>query len=401
MATARQFALFDTSIGRCGIAWGTRGIACVQLPEKDDRATRARLLTRFPDAENGEPPAAVTRAIAAIQALLGGERRRLDDVPLDMEGVPAFHRKVYAAARAIPPGETLSYGDLAERVGSPGGARAVGQALGKNPFAIVVPCHRVLAAGGRTGGFSANGGVATKLRMLAVEGARHADQKAAFEGDGVFPFDPAAAVEHLCSVDPALRRLIDAVGPFRMQLKQTPSIFGALVEAIVYQQLTGKAAATIHSRLCALFPRAHQGPSAEQILRAPIEQLRSAGLSNAKALSLKDLAAKSKAGLVPTLREAHGMDDEALIERLTEVRGIGRWTVEMLLMFRLGRPDVLPVDDYGVRKGFGVVLRKAELPSKADVAARGARWKPYRSVASWYLWRAAERGKVKKAARAV
>jgi methylated-DNA-[protein]-cysteine S-methyltransferase len=393
-----EFSLFDTAIGRCAIAWGPGGIVGVQLPEGGDAAIRARMRARFPGASDGAPTEPVQRSIESIQALLRGEvspddTSHLDAIPLDMTGVPPFHRKVYALARTIPPGETLSYGDVAERLGSPGSARAVGQALGKNPFAIVVPCHRVLAANGRVGGFSASGGVATKLRMLSIEGARARDAAPLFEGDGAFGFDPAAAIAQLREADPVLGRLIDEVGPFRMQLKRMPSLFAALVEAIVYQQLTGRAAATIHSRVCALFPRAHAGPSAEQILRATPEQLRGAGLSRAKVLALKDLAAKAKARRVPTLAEAHGMDDEVLIERLTEVRGIGRWTVEMLLMFRLGRPDVLPVDDYGVRKGFGVAFRKRDLPSKKDVEKHGERWKPYRTAASWYLWRAAERSK--------
>src|SRR6201999_1121329 len=124
----------------------------------------------------------------------------------------SFHQRVYALARRIPSGATLTYGEVATRIGSPGAARAVGQALGRNPFAIVVPCHRVLAAGGRTGGFSANGGVATKRRVRSIEGARHADAKAEFEGDGTFGFDPEAALEHLRRADPKLGRLIDEVG---------------------------------------------------------------------------------------------------------------------------------------------------------------------------------------------
>ncbi|HVW29298.1 MAG TPA: methylated-DNA--[protein]-cysteine S-methyltransferase [Polyangiaceae bacterium] len=394
MSAPAEFALFDTSIGRCAVAWSARGIVGIQLPEGGDAATRARIQKRFPGAQSAEPPAKVKTAISDMQALLKGEARGLESIELDMDGVPPFHRRVYAVARAIPPGRTSSYGEIATRAGAPGGARAVGQALGRNPFAIVVPCHRVLAAGGRTGGFSANGGVATKLRMLSIEGARHAEAKAEFEGDGAFGFDVDVALAHLRDADPKLAKLIEKVGPFRMRLKQTPSLFGALVEAIVYQQLTGKAAATIHSRLCALFPRAHLGPSAEQILRATEEQLRGAGLSRAKTASLKDLATKAKAHVVPTLREAHSTSDEELIGRLTEVRGIGRWTVEMLLMFRLGRPDVLPVDDYGIRKGFGVAFGYGdELPTKQDVTKRGERWKPYRTVASWYLWRAAEGAK--------
>ena len=184
--------------------------------------------------------------------------------------------------------------------------------------------------------------------------------------------------------------MIDAVGPFRMQLKQTPSVFVALAEAIVYQQLTAKAAGTIYARLCALFPRGEAGPTPEQILRASDEKLRSAGLSRPKLLALRDLARRAKAGEIPTLAEARAMEDAALVERLTEVRGIGRWTVEMLLMFRLGRPDVLPADDYGIRKGFAAAFRKRALPAPRDLEKRAERWRPYRTVASWYLWRVLE-----------
>ncbi|MGH7789051.1 MAG: methylated-DNA--[protein]-cysteine S-methyltransferase, partial [Candidatus Binatia bacterium] len=309
---------------------------------------------------------------------------------LDMDEVSPFHRRVYEAARAIPPGQTRTYGELATALDAPGAARAVGQALGRNPFAIVVPCHRVLAAGGRMGGFSADGGIATKRRMLEIEGRRVAPQLALFDGDGTFGFDPAVAIAHLRAADAALARVIDAAGPFRMEIKRTTSLFGALAEAIVYQQLTGKAAATIYGRVCALFPRAHAGPTPQHILRASDEALRGAGLSRPKILALRDLARRAADGELPTLAEAHRMDDAEIVARLVAVRGIGRWTAEMLLMFRLGRPDVLPVDDYGVRKGFAAAFRKRALPAPADVEKRGARWKPYRTVASWYLWRAAE-----------
>jgi methylated-DNA-[protein]-cysteine S-methyltransferase len=169
---ASGLALFDTAIGRCGVAWGGHGVAGIQLPEASDRDTLARMFHRFPTAAELVPPPEVQVVIDRISALLRGETSDLGTVALDMDGVPEFHRRVYEAARAIPPGKTLSYGDIAKRVGAPGAARAVGQALGRNPFPIVVPCHRVLAAGGKIGGFSAQGGVATKRRMLAIEGAR-------------------------------------------------------------------------------------------------------------------------------------------------------------------------------------------------------------------------------------
>ena len=388
--TAQEFAVFDTAIGRCAIAWGPRGILAVQLPEGRDADTRARVLRQHPGAHEARPSADMQHAMDAIVALLRGTHVDLSTLPLDMAAVPDFHRRVYDVARTIPPGKTLSYGEIADRLGSRGLSRAVGQALGRNPFPIVVPCHRVLAAGGRVGGFSASGGITTKLRLLAIEGRHASTTPSLFDGDGAFGFDRAEAVAHVRDSDPVMARLIDAVGPFDMALKTTPSLFVALAESIVYQQLTGKAAATIFARVRALFADAHRGPTPQQILRVSDERLRGAGLSNAKLLALRDLARRSVDGSVPTLAQAQQMDDDTVIERLTEVRGIGRWTVEMLLMFRLGRPDVLPVDDYGVRQGFAIAFRKRKLPLPKVLAKYGQRWAPYRTVASWYLWRAVD-----------
>ncbi len=160
-----RYALFDTALGTCAIAWGAGGVTGVQLPEGDAEATRARLLRHHPDAVEDAPPPAAD----AIRALLDGEAVDLGSVELDTTRVPAFARRVYEVARTIAPGETLTYGEIAERVGARGEARAVGQALGRNPYPLVVPCHRVVAANGRTGGFSAHGGVATKLRLLEIE----------------------------------------------------------------------------------------------------------------------------------------------------------------------------------------------------------------------------------------
>lgn len=164
-----RFALFETAIGPCVIAWGGHGVVGVGLPETSERATRARLLRRFPDAQETSPPASVQEAIGRIAALLAGEASDLSAVALDMERVPEFNRRVYAIARTIAPGAMLSYGEIAAQLGDPLLARDVGQAMGQNPFPIVVPCHRVRAAGGKLGGFSANGGRVTKQRLLAIE----------------------------------------------------------------------------------------------------------------------------------------------------------------------------------------------------------------------------------------
>jgi len=165
-------ALFASAVGTCGIVWTVRGIAGVQLPESSAEATRARLRRRFDDAREATPPVAVQRAIDAIAALLRGDGADLGFIAVDIDALPAFHRRVYAIARTIPPGATMTYGEIAERLGDRSLARAVGQALGDNPVPLIVPCHRVLAAGGKSGGFSANGGVTTKLRLLTIEGAQ-------------------------------------------------------------------------------------------------------------------------------------------------------------------------------------------------------------------------------------
>jgi methylated-DNA-[protein]-cysteine S-methyltransferase len=170
--TGSGLCVFDTAIGPCGIAWSGDAIASSQLPEHDDDGTMRRLLRRHPEWHEAEPPAWVKRVIERVQALLEGAHDDLADVPLDMQGEPEFHRRVWEITRAIPPGRTLTYGDIAQQLGDPGCARAVGQALGANPFAPIVPCHRVLGAGNSGTGFSATGGVATKLKMLEIERAQ-------------------------------------------------------------------------------------------------------------------------------------------------------------------------------------------------------------------------------------
>jgi len=192
--TAPDYALFETAVGSCGIAWSARGIVAVQLPELHAQQTRARLLARWPQAREASPPPDVARAIEAIVALLRGEASDLSPITLDLDRIDPFERRVYDIARTIAPGATLTYGEIAARLGDRSLARDVGQALGRNPFPLIVPCHRVLAAGGKVGGFSANGGIATKLRLLSIEGARTSDTPTLFDGDRAF----ALAVKPRC-----------------------------------------------------------------------------------------------------------------------------------------------------------------------------------------------------------
>src|SRR5580698_10473316 len=215
-------------------------------------------------------------------------------------------------------------------------------------------------------------------------------------------YDTAEAIAELSSSDPKLGKLILRAGPFTMRIASTQSPFEALVESIIYQQLHGKAAATIHRRLLESFhPICGIGthPDPQHLLDCPNEQLRAAGLSHNKALALRDLAAKTIDGTVPTLARIRRMSDENIIEHLTQVRGIGKWTVEMMLMFHLGRPDVLPTSDYGIRKGFALTFEglkpetkvtPALLSKPADIERRAKKWAPWRSVASWYMWRACD-----------
>ena len=205
-----------------------------------------------------------------------------------------------------------------------------------------------------------------------------------------FGFDPRKAVRHLKAVDPALGEIMARIGPFAMQLKSSRSLFGALAEAIVYQQLSNKAAAPIYGRVEALFPRARDGFTPRHVLKATDESLRGCGLSRAKVLAVQDLARRVHGGELPTLEQAQVLGDEELIERLVAVRGIGRWSAEMFLMFRLGRPDVLPLDDYSLRKAYAKAFAKRALPTPQALARHGEKWRPYRTVASWYLWRTLE-----------
>ena len=201
-----------------------------------------------------------------------------------------------------------------------------------------------------------------------------------------YEFDPQAAVAHLRHVDRGMRRLIQQVGTLELPVKRSRSVFEYLIRSIVYQQLSGKAAATIHARLLALFP--NRRIDSDRLLKMTDNRLRSAGLSHSKCLALRDLADKAHLRELPTTRQLQRLADQEIIDRLTQIRGIGPWTVQMLLIFYLGRPDVLPVGDLGVRKGYQQLRGFKTLPDPSKLERAGQRWRPYRSVATWYLWRA-------------
>ena len=208
-------------------------------------------------------------------------------------------------------------------------------------------------------------------------------------GANLWPFDHKLAIKHLSKNDRRLARLIEKTIEFTLDIEAAQSPYEALLEAITHQSISGKAAATIFARVKA-FGSNGRCPTPEEILRVRKPALRKAGLSGAKVLAVKDLAQKTIDGIVPTLADAEKMADQELVDRLISVRGVGAWTVEMFLIFRLGRPDVLPIHDYGVQKGFALTYGKKEIPKPRELAQFGERWRPYRTVAAWYMWRAVQ-----------
>jgi DNA-3-methyladenine glycosylase II len=199
-------------------------------------------------------------------------------------------------------------------------------------------------------------------------------------------------LHHLAAADPVMRRIIREIGPCELEPETRRSPFQSLVQAVAHQQLHGTAANTILTRFRKLFP-GKKFPRAEDLANVTDEQIRACGFSFAKIKAIRDIAEKTISGIVPTAREIAKLTDEEIILRLTAVRGVGRWTVEMLLIFQLGRLDVLPVDDFGVRSGFGHAYRKGKMPKPKELLAHGEKWRPHRTTAAWYLWRAADAAK--------
>jgi methylated-DNA-[protein]-cysteine S-methyltransferase len=380
-----SYTTVRTDLGTLAVGFGERGITRVVLPRGDWRDVDHADLARAGLAWAKAVPPAIAGVVDALQAHVAGKPQDFSGAPLDTSSSPPFLLRVWRAAQAIPPGQTLTYGELARLAGSPRAARAVGRAMATNPWPILVPCHRVFGRSG-FGDYSASSGLATKLRLLWREGYRGRTSNVGF--------DEHAAVAHLGAADARLARLIDRVGPFTLQATAPHprggiEPFTALARAIVSQQLSGKAAMTIYGRVAALLGSGVID-DAKAVLALPKAQLRAAGLSENKALSLRDLARRAVAGTLPTRARMQSMSDEKIIATLAGIRGIGRWSAQMLLMFYLGRPDVLPVADLGVRKGFAIAYRRRGLPSAATIERAARAWSPYASVASWYLWRAVE-----------
>lgn len=313
-----------------------------------------------------------------LVAHLSGKPQDFRRWPLKTEGLTDFCRQVYRAAQEIPSGRTLTYLQLAKKLGKPGAVRAVGGALGKNPFLLVVPCHRILAAGGKLGGFSAPGGGDTKHLLLAAEG---------WGTESLFDPGMMSEAEEFLRKCPKLGPIVEKVGPCPLQPLYPGSPFGALARAVLYQQLAGSAARAIENRVKTL--GSEPFPTARELSELPFDSLRAAGVSGPKIATLKALAQAVLEGhLQPDA--LHLLPDAQVEKEVSQVKGLGPWSAQMFLMFHLGRRDVFPVKDLGIRKGVQLLTGASELPGPEPMEKLAKRWAPYRTLAAWYLWRSLE-----------
>lgn len=364
--------VFPSPLGPAGLAWRDGRVCALELPGASEQEVGLRLRARAsglgPVTDGG--PEGAEELVRRIQRHLDGQPDRFADVPIDLDGLSPFTQRVAEEARRLAPGETITYGGLAARCGRPGGARAVGRVMSRNRIPLLVPCHRVLGSDGELRGFSAEGGVRTKLRLLTVEGA----DLGALSRAG-----PA----RLRRTDPLLGRVIRRVGGYGLTGEVSGDPFTALAKSIVHQQVSMAAGRSIFASLSQVLGGE---VTPERVAGTAEGELRGAGLSRQKASYLGDLARRAVDGSLP-LERLSRMDDERVIEVLTAVRGLGRWSAEMFLIFHLRRLDVLPVGDLGLRKGLRDLYSLPDLPQPAEARELGAKWSPYRTVATWYLWR--------------
>lgn len=384
-----NFCLFATAKGHSAIVWHDNQVTGLFLPEENQETLLQRILPG--KIRQCLPTPTIGKAIVQIQNYFAGKPFNFSRIKLDYSKCPAFHQRVYTELQKVPPGCTASYKNLAISCSCPNGPRAVGQAVGKNPLPLLIPCHRVINNDLTLGGFSAAGGIELKISMLELESLEIVRQPRAAIAPPLLlsQIDLETALIFLRKADPDLKKLIKLAPGFNIKIDSMSSTFQALLEAIVYQQLTGKAAATIYNRVLGLF--GCKGSVAPlDIIRARDAELRSAGLSGAKIAAARDLAEFAISGRLPDLKTLQKMSNAQAISCLTGIRGIGRWTVEMLLIFKLGRADIMAANDYGLQKGLAIIRGQKTLPSPKQLEEQTRAWKPYRSIAAWYLWRAAE-----------
>lgn len=377
--------VFASARGPVGLAWTTRGVCRLEFGHADAAATAAALAARCPELPAvARPPAPVAGLVTRLKVALRGGADDLRDVPVDDHDAPPFARAVWRRLRQVPPGQVITYGELARACSHPGAARAVGRIMGANPVPLVVPCHRCVGADGSLTGFSAAGGLPLKARLLHDEG---------------WVRDPehARGLAHLAKADPKLRAVIRRFGPYLARADRPRPPWESLVTAIIHQQLSVKAGQTIAGRVRALVPGAGY-PTPAQMLALDPAVLRTCGLSRAKVDYVRDLAARVHDGRLD-LRALRRLPDDQVIASLTTVRGIGEWSAQMHLIFHLGRLDVLATGDLGLRAAAGRLYGLGAHATPSELATLAEPWRPYRSIASWYLWEWLDGGGLAGAAR--
>ncbi len=369
--------VFATDTGFVGLAWTPKGIRRLVLG-LDLESTQTELAADCGDLPevkrvSGEMATVVKR----IKAHLKGKNDHFFDVPVDLQSMGDFSRRILVRLRKVLPGSVVTYGELAKLCGKPGASRAVGRIMGANPVPLIVPCHRCMGKDGSMTGFSTQGGIAVKARMLFREGYVANERY-------------AAGMRHLLKVDKVMARIIKVVGPYRAMPDKKRPAWDTLVTAITHQQLSVKAGQTIAGRVEKLTP-GPGFPKPEEMLALKHEDLRGAGLSNMKVSYVQDLATKVQDGSL-NLARLHRLDDEEVIAELTKVKGIGRWSAQMHLMFHLDRLDVLPVGDLGVQMAAARFYGLGDYATAQELEEIGRKWQPYRSLGSWYLWQGLDSG---------
>jgi len=375
------FAVLETPLGPCALEWSDAGVQRLTFG-RDAQVRRQRLAARGA-VEAERLPRFVRDAVGRLRRHLSGWPQDFSRVPVDLpRASPALHA-VAQALRGTPAGATEEASALAARLAL--SEAQLRRLLSRNPLPVLLPGHRLLGPEGQVGAWG--GGESLQERLLGLESMAHLPLHSR-DGQPVTP-RVQQVLESLRRKDPALGDVMQRVGDYRLTLRRGHSPYEALARSIVGQQISGRAAQAILLRLAAVFGTPGVPPP-ESIRQAPDRQLRAAGLSAGKARAFRDLAAHALAGEVPGWAVLRRWPDERILTTLTRIHGIGRWTVQMVLMFRLGRPDVLPLGDLGIRKGYARAFGRDRLPSTRELQRRGWRWRPYRSVASWYLWRALE-----------
>lgn len=384
--------IFSAEQKFAAIVWNSRHeISQFCLPVDSAEILKQKLVEQNPEIKFITPEPPLAELILQIQKYFMGKPSSINWASYDLSAISDFAKAVYLQLLKVPFGKTVSYKELAINLGQPGATRAVGRALGMNPIPLLIPCHRVIKSDSTPGGFSASGGIPQKLQLLQIEGVKLPQQQIGPQNRDSFQQKIELGLKTICRADPQLACWIKKLPAFTLVIDNQTDTFQALLEAIVYQQLTGKAAATIYARVLGLFGAANTVTPLD-IVRAKDSELRKAGLSGPKILAVRDLAEKTLAGQIPDFAQLKQMKDDEIVASLIKVRGIGRWTAEMLLIFKLGRLDVLAVDDYGLKKGLAILRNYQNLPSPQQLKHEGRIWHPYRTIAAWYLWRIAEAG---------